>query len=262
MSFIFLDESGDLGFNNNQKGSSNFFVITLLFVKEKRPIEKVISKIYSEIKKKHKVHGGVLHCYNQKPELRVKLLKNISSKNISVMCIYLDKNKVYRKLKNERIVIYNFITNILLNRIIAKKLISKSEKIQLIASRKETSRFLNENFKSYLSENIKNNHEFDLQIIIKTPHEEKCLQAVDFISWAIFRKFEYKDESYYNLIKEFSKLSGIPILINTSFNMSNEPIVCTPFDAYMCMMRTAIDFLVMDKFLIKRADNQNDILKG
>lgn len=60
---------------------------------------------------------------------------------------------------------------------------------------------------------------------------------------------------YYDLIKEFGKLSGIPILINTSFNIRGEPIVCTPHDAYKCMMGTQIDYLVMGPFLIKRADN-------
>jgi len=64
---------------------------------------------------------------------------------------------------------------------------------------------------------------------------------------------------YYDLIKKFGRLSGIPILINTSFNIRGEPIVCTPFDAYKCMMGTGIDYLVMDKFLIKREDNQMHI---
>lgn len=64
---------------------------------------------------------------------------------------------------------------------------------------------------------------------------------------------------YYDLVKEFGKLSGIPILINTSFNIRGEPIVCTPCDAYKCMMGTGIDCLVMGKFLIKRDDNPQDI---
>ncbi|MAE13465.1 hypothetical protein CMO92_02785 [Candidatus Woesearchaeota archaeon] len=67
-----------------------------------------------------------------------------------------------------------------------------------------------------------------------------------------------QNKLYYDLIKEFGKLSGIPILINTSFNIRGEPIVCTPFDAYKCMMGTGIDYLVMDSFLIKRDDNPRD----
>jgi len=64
---------------------------------------------------------------------------------------------------------------------------------------------------------------------------------------------------YYNLIKEFGKLSGIPILINTSFNIRGEPIVCTYHDAYKCMMGTGIDYLIIDKFLIKREENSRDM---
>lgn len=68
----------------------------------------------------------------------------------------------------------------------------------------------------------------------------------------------HQNPRYYNLIKEFGKLSGMPILINTSFNIRGEPIVCTPYDAYKCMMGTNIDYLVMDRFLIKREDNSKD----
>jgi len=64
---------------------------------------------------------------------------------------------------------------------------------------------------------------------------------------------------YYDLIKAFGKLSGIPILINTSFNIRGEPIVCTPHDAYRCMMGTGIDYLVMGSFIIKRDDNPKDM---
>jgi hypothetical protein len=45
------------------------------------------------------------------------------------------------------------------------------------------------------------NHKLDIEIKIKTPFEEKGLQAVDFLSWAIFRKYEYKDDGYYDTIK-------------------------------------------------------------
>jgi carbamoyltransferase len=64
---------------------------------------------------------------------------------------------------------------------------------------------------------------------------------------------------YYDLIKEFGKYTGIPILINTSFNIRGEPIVLSPYYAYRCMMGTGIDYLVLDKFLIKREDNPEHI---
>ena len=68
-----------------------------------------------------------------------------------------------------------------------------------------------------------------------------------------------ENELYYSVIKEFEKLSGVPILVNTSFNIRGEPIACTPEDAYKCMMGTGIDYLVMGKFLVKREDNPKDM---
>ncbi len=64
---------------------------------------------------------------------------------------------------------------------------------------------------------------------------------------------------YYDVIKEFGKLSKIPILINTSFNIRGAPIVCTPHNAYKCMMGTGIDYLVIGNFLVKREDNPKDM---
>ena len=117
------------------------------------------------------------------------------------MTIYINKQKVYTKLRNEKDVFYNFVTNILLDRIMTKKLIPTNEPITLVASQKETSKFLNLNFKNYLTQQAKVNHKLDLVVEIKTPFEEKALQAVDFVSWAIFRKYEYDDESYYRIFK-------------------------------------------------------------
>ncbi len=64
---------------------------------------------------------------------------------------------------------------------------------------------------------------------------------------------------YYGVIKEFGRLSGIPIIVNTSYNIRGEPIVCTPFDAYRCMMGTGIDILIMGRFMVRRADNPKDM---
>ncbi|MBI2667515.1 carbamoyltransferase [Candidatus Woesearchaeota archaeon] len=63
---------------------------------------------------------------------------------------------------------------------------------------------------------------------------------------------ERYNPKFYNLIKEFKKISKIPILINTSFNVRGEPIVCSPKNAYNCFINTGIDVLVMDNFLIEK----------
>jgi len=59
--------------------------------------------------------------------------------------------------------------------------------------------------------------------------------------------------NYYDLIKEFERLTGCAVLVNTSFNVRGEPIVCTPADAYRCFMRTHIDYLVLGPLLLDKA---------
>ncbi len=59
---------------------------------------------------------------------------------------------------------------------------------------------------------------------------------------------------YWKLISDFKKLTGYGVIVNTSFNVRGEPIVCTPTDAYRCFMRTEMDYLVMGNFLFKKVD--------
>jgi carbamoyltransferase len=59
---------------------------------------------------------------------------------------------------------------------------------------------------------------------------------------------------YYDLIEEFRRQTGCPVIINTSFNVRGEPIVCTPEDAFSCFMRTHMDYLVMADFLLDKKE--------
>ena len=65
-----------------------------------------------------------------------------------------------------------------------------------------------------------------------------------------------KDENptFYSVIEEFEKLTGVPVVVNTSFNVRGEPIVCTPQDAYRCFMRTEIDLLVIEDCVLRKTE--------
>ena len=60
--------------------------------------------------------------------------------------------------------------------------------------------------------------------------------------------------AYYDLIKRFEERTGCAVIINTSFNVRGEPIVCTPHDAFLCFMRTHMDVLVLDRFYMEKED--------
>ncbi|MEC9374907.1 MAG: carbamoyltransferase [Pseudomonadota bacterium] len=59
---------------------------------------------------------------------------------------------------------------------------------------------------------------------------------------------------YYDLINAFNQLTGCGVIVNTSFNVRGEPIVCSPEDAYRCFMRTEMDYLVIENFILDKRD--------
>jgi carbamoyltransferase len=61
---------------------------------------------------------------------------------------------------------------------------------------------------------------------------------------------------YYTLIRAFERRTGCPMVVNTSFNVRGEPIVCTPADAIRCFMRTNLDYLAIGPFLVAKSDQR------
>jgi carbamoyltransferase len=66
---------------------------------------------------------------------------------------------------------------------------------------------------------------------------------------------------YYCLLKTFANDTGCPVIVNTSFNVRGEPIVCTPLDAYKCFMRTEMDSLVLENFYLEKEQQPKEIIE-
>ena len=67
---------------------------------------------------------------------------------------------------------------------------------------------------------------------------------------------------YYNLIKEFKKITNCPVLVNTSFNVRGEPIVCSIEDAYNCFMGTNLDILIIEDFILYKEGQDQSLIKN
>jgi carbamoyltransferase len=65
---------------------------------------------------------------------------------------------------------------------------------------------------------------------------------------------------YHALISKFKELTGCPVLVNTSFNVRGEPIVCTPEDAFRCFMGTEIELLAIGNCLLRKDDQDASLL--
>jgi carbamoyltransferase len=71
-----------------------------------------------------------------------------------------------------------------------------------------------------------------------------------------------QNAGFHTLISSFADRTGCPVIVNTSFNVRGEPIVCTPADAFACFARTAIDALAIGPFLVQRATQAEKVLTG
>jgi undecaprenyl pyrophosphate synthase len=203
MAYIFMDESGDLGFDFTKDKTSRYFVITFLMIDDPKPGSKIIKNIIAWLSRaERKRFNWVLHFHREHPKMRMKALSQLSKLNASIMSIYVDKQRVYTHLQEEKHVLYNYITNILIDRIVNKKLLP-TDNLQLIVAKRETNKFLNQNFHNYITKKALEDHHINVTVSIESYHESnhKCLQLVDAACWTIFRKREHHDDSYYQIIK-------------------------------------------------------------
>ncbi len=86
--------------------------------------------------------------------------------------------------------------------------------------------------------------------------EDKDIPAVTHVDGSARLQTVRRDQhaEFYDLLAEFDRQTGCPVLINTSFNVRGEPIVCSPHDAYLCFMRTQMDVLVLGNQILQKED--------
>jgi len=72
---------------------------------------------------------------------------------------------------------------------------------------------------------------------------------------------EQTNPRYYRLIKRFKELTGYPVLVNTSFNVRGEPIVCSAEDAFRCFMGTELDMLIVGNALLRKSEQSEQLIK-
>jgi carbamoyltransferase len=82
------------------------------------------------------------------------------------------------------------------------------------------------------------------------------IPAVTHIDYSARLQTVSRDQSpeFHAILSAFEELTDCPVIINTSFNVRGEPIVCTPEDAYRCFMRTEMDYLVLGQHILAKAD--------
>ena len=87
---------------------------------------------------------------------------------------------------------------------------------------------------------------------LNVPRSE--IPAVTHVNYSARVQTVHKETNhrYHALLSAFAERTGCPVVVNTSFNVRGEPIVCTPEDAYRCFMRTEMDYLVMENIVLDK----------
>ena len=104
-----------------------------------------------------------------------------------------------------------------------------------------------------VQEDLKKYHNNMLEIV---KQKRSDIPAVTHIDYSARIQTVSKDTNpyYYKVIEEFKKLTGCSVIVNTSFNVRGEPIVCTPQNAYECFMRTDMDVLVLENYILYKEE--------
>ena len=96
----------------------------------------------------------------------------------------------------------------------------------------------------------------ELDLWEKLYHIRSDVQSITHLDFSARIQTVHKETNprYWQFINTFKEKTGYGIIVNTSFNVRGEPVVCTPEDAYKCFMRTEMDYLVVNNFILKKTD--------
>lgn len=206
MLYLYLDESGDLGFDFFAKNPSNFFTITVMVIQGDENKKKIAKGVKRTLKNKlscvHELKGS-------KQSIRIKgyFYRQVENVPFDLYSLTLNKRRVYNSLAQKKDRVYNYIARKVLDVI---PFSNATIRVSLVIDRSKSKKEISE-FNSYLIRQLsgKIDPRIPLNINHHLSHEDLPLQAVDLFSWGIFRKYEKKDREWFDIFKEKIKYDDV-----------------------------------------------------
>lgn len=202
--FIYLDESGDLGFDYNKIKTTKKFVITILVCYSntaqsefKKAVRRTLkNKLNSKTKKSRYITE--LKGTNTSVEVKVYLLRNIKNNDWNIYTLALNKIRVEPHLRTKigKKKLCNFLSRVLLEKLPIHRIERNVELIVDRCKNKEEVKDFNQYLINQLEALLPLNTALNISHLASVESAE--LQAVDLFSWGIFRKYEYNDMEWYN----------------------------------------------------------------
>jgi len=192
MSYIYIDESGDLGTKQN---SSKYFTITAIKVEDSKKLDKIIKKTRRSFKKKmltsNEIKGG-----NLPYDLKMKILKKLNNINYEVYTIVFDKINRYKigyQYNNKEL--YDILASQL------AKLINIDKPTFIFIDKSKNKQEEINKFNEVFLNNLNNIKKQPIKIEHADSIHYKGLQMADLISWSTFQNYEYENPEFFDMIK-------------------------------------------------------------
>ena len=199
---VYLDESGDLGFDLNKKGTSNHFVITMLLTREPKRVANCVKRLKTTaLRKKYKKMPEIK--FNNSPlSFKRMILRKLAKQNIFVFAFALKKAGIQSKLHDQKHKVYNYVTGLLFDKILPFLL--PEEEIVMVVDKVKRRKIEVDDFNLYLRMKLVMAGDEERRLTIDHADSQKniSLQAVDFVAGAIFQKYEHKGREFYDLISK------------------------------------------------------------
>jgi hypothetical protein len=207
MLYLYLDESGDLGFDFFAKKPSKYFTVTILSVSGIENNRRLIKAVRKTIRRKLPQRQSELKGAKDSIRIKEYFYRQASALPFNIYAVTLNKRRVYDSLAQQKDRVYNFIARNVLDRIPVE---NASTRIQVIIDKSKSKKESIE-FNDYIIRHLKGriDPQVPLDIYHWPSHQNMGLQAVDMFSWGIFRKYEKRNYEWYNIFKEKVKYDSI-----------------------------------------------------
>lgn len=200
MVYLYLDESGDLGFDFFTKRPSRYFTITVMLVKgvdNNRGLIKAVRKTLN--RKLGRQKRTELKGAKDSIEIKSYFYRQVEAIPFEIYALTLNKGRVYNNLAQKKDRVYNYIARKVLDSIPFE---DASTRVELIIDKSKNKHEISE-FNDYITRQLiaRIDPRIPLEIYHHTSHENVGLQAVDLFSWGIFRKHEMQDREWFDVFK-------------------------------------------------------------
>lgn len=203
MWFLYLDESGDLGFDFVNKKPSKFFTVTILAIKgplNNRLLTKAVKKTLKRKLNRKKATTEELKGARTIFEIKKYFYNQIKDLKFAIYALTLNKKRVYERLTRDKERVYNYISRLVLDKIPFEK---AQVQVMLILDKSKSPKEIGD-FNQYIFRQLKGRLDPKVPLDIKHENSRQYygLQAVDLFSWGIFRKYEKKDTAWFDIFTE------------------------------------------------------------